>query len=287
VSAVRKFAGVVGWPVAQSLSPTLHGFWIRQYALDAEYVALPIRPEDFETEIRALPGKGFAGVNVTIPHKEAAFQMATTLDADAKAAGAVNLLIFSGGHIHGCNTDISGFAAALTESLGQEATRQGPCVILGAGGAARAVALALLKQGADDIRILNRTRGRAEELAETIGRAAPGVKLSVVDWNAWGRAFDGAGLLVNTTSLGMTGKESGDVPLDTLPPDAAIADIVYNPLETPLLAEAKRLGHRTMDGLGMLMHQAVPAFAAWFGVTPKVTPGLRAALEAKLAGRSA
>ncbi len=286
MSAARKFAAVVGWPVAQSLSPTLHGFWIREHGLDAEYLALPVRPEDFEAEIRALPDKGFTGVNVTIPHKEAAFRLADTRDDDADKAGAVNLLVFGGTKIHGRNTDIYGFASSLEQDLGKDAAQRGPAIILGAGGAARAVALALLKQGAKEIRIMNRTRARAEELAETVRRARPGAHLEVADWADWVRAFEGSGLLVNTTSLGMVGKDGLHVPLDALPPDAAVADIVYNPLETPLLADARRRGHRTMDGLGMLMHQAVPAFAAWFGVTPKVTPGLRAALEAKLGGRS-
>jgi shikimate dehydrogenase len=174
----------------------------------------------------------------------------------------------------GLNTDVRGFHASLTQSLGADAASRAPAVVLGAGGAARAVVLALMRAGAPEIRLVNRTRARAEALASQFrGRA------SAAEWGNWSAAFAGAGLVVNTTSLGMIGKDPLALPLDDLPPEAAVVDIVYNPLETELLRNARARGHRTVDGLGMLMHQAVPAFAAWFGVTPLVTPGLRRRLE--------
>jgi shikimate dehydrogenase len=276
--AKKMRAGVVGWPIGQSLSPMMHAHWIAQYEIDAEYLPLGVPPEEFSERIASLNASGFAGVNVTIPHKQAAYNLSSTLDADARAAGAVNLLIFENKKIHGRNTDVSGFSAALNNALGEGAARNGPVVLLGAGGAARAVIIALVKNGATEIRILNRTRARAEGRAEAID----GARINVFEWGDWSPAFANAGLLVNTTSLGMVGKEPLDVALEALPDKSAVADIVYNPLETGLLREAKSRGHRTMDGLGMLMYQAVPAFTAWFGITPIVTPELRTVLEAKL-----
>lgn len=281
MSETKKLrAGVVGWPVGQSLSPAMHSYWIEQYEIDAEYLPLAVSPENFSNTIASLPAKGFAGVNVTIPHKQAAYRLSMRLDEDARAAGAVNLLIFEDEKIHGRNTDVMGFSAALNDALGEDAARTGPVVVLGAGGAARAVVLALVKNGAREIRVVNRTRARAEELCRTLDK----VESKVFDWGDWQDAFRGAGLLVNTTSLGMTGKATLDITLEALPDKAGVADIVYNPLETELLRQAKARGQRTMDGLGMLMHQAVPAFASWFGVTPQVTPRLRAVLEEKLNG---
>ena len=279
MSQAKKLrAGVVGWPVDQSLSPAMHSYWIAEYGVDAEYLGLGVPPEEFSAIIASLGQKGFAGVNVTIPHKQAAYKLSTTLDSEARAAGAVNLLIFENEKIHGRNTDVWGFSAALNDALGVGAARAGSVVVLGAGGAARAVILALVRNGALDIRMLNRTRARAEELVQ----AVDGAKLEVFEWGDWPRAFSGAALLVNTTSLGMVGKGPLDISLDALPDSACVVDIVYNPLETALLREAKSRGHRTMDGLGMLMHQAVPAFEAWFGIRPAVTLDLRTALEEKL-----
>ena len=276
-------AGIVGWPVAQSLSPMLHGYWLKQYGIDGSYVALAVRPEDFARTIAGLPAQGFAGVNVTIPHKEAAYVLAGTRDEDARASGAVNLLVFATGAVHGHNTDARGFSASLKEALGPEAARAGPAAVLGAGGAARAVVLALLRDGAPEIRLVNRTQSRAQELATSFAGKAI---MKILPWGDWRQAFGGARLLVNTTSLGMKGKDALAVPLDELPAEAAVTDIVYNPLETDLLRRARARGHRTVDGLGMLMHQAVPAFAAWFGVTPEVTPALRSVLEEALRARA-
>lgn len=278
--AKTKRAGVIGWPVGQSLSPPMHAYWIAQYGIDAEYLPLGVPAEEFAGTIKSLPAKGFVGVNVTIPHKEAAYKLSTTLDDDARAAGAVNLLIFENENTHGCNTDAMGFSAALNEALGAGAAQAGPVVVLGAGGAARAVIVGLIKNGAKKIRIVNRTRARGETLAQTF----ESVNFEVFDWGDWQNAFADAGLLVNATSVGMAGKGALDIALDTLPRAAGVADIVYNPIETGLLRDAKARGHRTMDGLGMLMHQAVPAFAAWFGITPKVTAELRNVLEEKLIG---
>jgi len=273
-------AGVIGWPVGQSLSPPMHAYWIAEHGIKAAYLPLCVPPEEFAGTIKSLPAKGFVGVNVTIPHKEAAYKLSTTLDTDARAAGAVNLLIFENEKVHGRNTDAMGFSAALNEAFGASAARAGPVVVLGAGGAARAVIVGLIKNGAKEIRIINRTRGRGESLAKTF----ESVKLEAFDWGDWPNAFADAGLLVNATSVGMAGKGVLDIALDALPRAAGVADIVYNPIETGLLRDAKTRGHRTMDGLGMLMHQAVPAFAAWFGITPIVTAELRAVLEEKLIG---
>lgn len=274
-------AGVVGWPIAHSLSPVMHTYWLHKYQIAGSYTPLAVRPEDFEKFVRSASALGFSGVNVTIPHKEAAYNLSTSLDEDARAAGAVNLLTFAEDAVLGRNTDVSGFAAALRDALGADIAKNGPVVVLGAGGAARAVLLALQKEGAKEIRIINRTRTRAEALVESLGEKNG---LAVFDWGDWKDAFSDAGLLVNATSLGMTGKDPLEVPLEYLPASAAVADIVYNPLQTELLKQARAQGRRTMDGLGMLMHQAAPAFAAWFGVTPDVTPELRAVLEEKLRG---
>jgi shikimate dehydrogenase len=270
-----KLAGVIGWPVHHSLSPLMHNHWLKQHSIAGAYVALPIAPENFGRCVAHMPLMGFAGANVTVPHKQAAFALSASLDEDAAATGAVNTLLFEGGLIYGRNTDVQGFAASLAENLGKDAATHGPVVVLGAGGAARAVLLALIRSGAREIRIANRTKDRAEAV---IARMPQTAKLKLVEWGDWRRAFDGAGLVINTTSLGMAGKSPLELSLGDLPPEAAVADIVYNPLETDLLKQAGVRGHRTMDGLGMLMHQAAPAFAAWFGETPEVTAALRAEL---------
>ena len=275
-----KLAAVLGWPVGQSLSPVIHSYWLKKHGIDGAYVALPVAPENFSRCVSALPLMGFAGANITVPHKEAAFRLTSTLDRDALTIGAVNTLVFRDDKIAGLNTDIGGFAASLKESLGENAAHAGPAAILGAGGAARAVFLALARAGAPEIRLLNRTHARAEALAKALGSHA---RVKLVEWGDWPRAFEGASLLVNATSLGMTKKPPLELSLAALPPNAAVADIVYNPLETDLLSEARKRGHRTMDGLGMLMHQAAPAFTAWFGVVPEVTKELRAELVKALA----
>jgi len=253
----------------------MHSYWLKRHGIVGAYVALPVAPENFASCVAALPLMGFAGANVTVPHKEAAFALCAALDDEARLTGAVNTLIFKADAITGLNTDVKGFAASLAAGLGPEAAGAGPVAVLGAGGAARAIVLALARAGAPEIRLLNRTKTRSQALAALL---APCAKIELVDWGDWDVAFARTRLLVNTTSLGMTGKPPLELSLDSLPREAAIADIVYNPLETPLLRAARARGHRTLDGLGMLMHQAAPAFAAWFGVMPEVTDDLRAEL---------
>jgi shikimate dehydrogenase len=274
-----RFAGILGWPVKQSLSPVLHSHWIKENDIAGSYVALAVRREEFESMVKSLPSRGFVGANVTIPHKEAAFALASDLDEDARATGAVNVLVFESGKVRGMNTDARGFLASLKQSLGQELPKRGPAVVLGAGGAARAIVLALTRAGVPEIRIVNRTREKADALAAHFKDKAP---IKVFAWGDWRSALSSAALLVNTTSLGMTGKPPLELSLDGLPQGAGVVDIVYNPLETDLLRRARSRGHPVADGLGMLMYQAVPAFATWFGITPRVTPALRSALEEAL-----
>jgi shikimate dehydrogenase len=281
ISGAAKLAGVVGWPVAHSLSPRLHSYWIEQGGLDAAYVPLAVRPEDFATVINGLRLGGFRGVNVTVPHKEAAFALAERGDAAAEIAGAANILLFAESGVEARNSDAAGLAAALSESLGIGALKGRAAVILGAGGMARAAVCALSDLEVSEIRILNRNKPRAESLVAALASRTK-ARLSAAGLEDWARAAGDARLLVNATSAGMRGVPSLDLKLEALPGDAAVFDAVYNPLETELLARAKARGLRTVDGLGMLMHQAVPAFAAFFGVEPKVAPALRRVLEEAL-----
>lgn len=285
LTGAARIAGIMGWPVSQAFSPRLHGFWLNEMGIDGALVPLAVKPEDFSTVVRGLMKAGFKGSSVTIPHKEAAFALAHDCDLAARAAGAVNLLIFhENGRIEGRNTDATGLAASLRENLGANFVRGKPAVLLGAGGAARAAVVALHDLGASEVRILNRTRSRAEQLADALAKEVT-PKLVVLDDADWPKAASGAALLVHTTSAGMKGAPSLDLDLSALPKDAAVCDIVYNPLETPLLKQARTARLRTVDGLGMLMHQGVPAFEAFFGVRPNVTPGLRAHLEEALRAR--
>jgi shikimate dehydrogenase len=282
LTGAARLAGIIGWPVAQAFSPRLHGYWLNEMKIDGALVPLPVRPEDFSIVVRALMKAGFKGVSVTIPHKEAAFAICHDCDHAARAAGAVNLLIFhDSGRIEGRNTDAGGLAASLRNNLGRESLRGKFAVILGAGGAARAAAVALNDLGAAEIRIVNRSRGRAEQLATAL-MPHIAANLTVFDSKDWPKAAQGVALVVHATSAGMKGAPSLDLALDPLPRTAVICDIVYNPLETPLLKRARSAGFLTVDGLGMLMHQGVPAFAAFFGVEPKVTPALRRHLEEAL-----
>jgi shikimate dehydrogenase len=278
MKGAASLAGVIGWPVSQSVSPVMHSYWLKQHGISGAYVALPVAPADFGQCVGTLPKMGFVGANITVPHKEAAFALVSLLDDDARLTGAVNTLIFNGEAIAGLNTDVRGFESSLSETLGQSIAQGRTVAVLGAGGAARAVTLALARAGSKEIRVINRTQTRSE----TLTRAVPHGVVRAMAWGDWKGGLADVALLVNTTSLGMTGKPRLDIELDVLPRDAAVADIVYNPLETELLRAARTRGHRTMDGLGMLMHQAVPAFASWFGITPKVTPELRATLESAL-----
>lgn len=263
-----RIAGVVGWPVAHSRSPRLHGYWLQTYKIDGAYLPFPVQPENLEAALRALPKLGIAGVNLTVPHKEAALAICDRVDATADRIGAVNTVVVAeNGSLAGSNTDAFGFIESL-KSSSDWSFDTGPAVVLGAGGAARAVVTALADEGVDEIRIVNRTLARAEALAAESGAAA-------VDWSNAPEALAGAGLLVNTTTLGMTGAPPLELVLDALPRAAVVNDIVYAPLETGLLAAARRRGNQIVDGLGMLLHQARPGFAAWFGHEPSVTQGLR------------
>ena len=278
-----KRAGIIGWPVTHSLSPVLHGYWLKEYGVDGEMLRLPAQPEQFLAEIARVRGLGFAGVNVTVPHKEAAFELAQTRDRAAEICGAVNLLVFGPDRIQGRNTDHVGLHQSLEESLGEGGLSGKTVVLLGAGGAARGALLALDALGAAQIHILNRHHARAESLAHALALNLS-AKLLPGALESWAALAPQAALLLNTTSAGMAGTPPLALELGGLPQDAAVCDIVYNPLETHLLKSAAARGLKTIDGLGMLMHQAVPSFAAFFGVTPKVTPGLRAALVRALHG---
>ncbi|GAA5263897.1 shikimate dehydrogenase [Acidiphilium sp. MT5] len=272
LSGKARLAGVIGWPVAHSRSPRLHGTWLHRHQIDGAYVPLAIAPADFAASIPMLSRIGFVGANVTIPHKEAAFAICTTLADSARRAGAVNTLLFQDGEIIGSNTDGIGFLANLRAH--QVDPRTGPALILGAGGAARAIGAALLDTGTP-VTFCNRTHERADHLATTL-------MAQTLAWSQRHGALADFALLINTTSLGMTGQPPLEIALDRAPPAMAVADIVYSPLQTPLLAAAARAGLRPVEGLGMLLHQAVPGFAAWFGVTPSVDAELYRIVAADL-----
>ncbi|MCE2491058.1 MAG: shikimate dehydrogenase [Alphaproteobacteria bacterium] len=279
-SAAGRIAGIFGWPVAHSRSPLLHGFWLDFYGIDGAYVPLAVAPEHFDRALRILPRLGFVGANVTVPHKEAALEAVDDADELAQKIGAVNTVVVrEDGSLHGSNTDAFGFIENLREFVPEWTASSGPAVVVGAGGAARAIAFALVDGGAPEIRIVNRTTARADALADELGPAA-----RTWPWIDRAGSLNEAGLLVNTTKLGMQGEASLDLPLDALPQEAVVTDAVYVPLETALLAEAAERGNRVVDGLGMLLHQARPGFEVWFGVTPVVTEELRAYVEADLKG---
>ena len=273
-----RLAGLIGDPVFQSRSPLIHRHWLAEYDIAGDYVLLHVTADRLEQALRGLPALGFAGCNVTIPHKEATARIVDRLDATAARMGAVNLVVVEAdGSLSGYNKDGFGFIASLREAKPDWRAIAGPAVVLGAGGAARSIVVSLLEQGAPEIRLLNRTRARADKLAAELG--AP---VSVLDWPARNAALAGATLLVNATNQGMAGQARLDLALDELPRSALVCDIVYNPLLPDLLVAAQARGNRVVGGLGMLLHQARPAFAAWWGVMPAVTPGLRAAVEATI-----
>lgn len=278
---MTRKAFVVGHPIAHSRSPMIHGHWLAEHGIDGSYERIDVAPDAFEAFLRALPGSGFAGGNVTIPHKEAAFRLADALTERAQAIGAVNTLVVEDGRVVGDNTDGIGFIAHLDRSLGEDwPERTGrQAVVLGAGGAARAVVAGLIGRGLT-VAIANRSPERAEALAALDPEHA-----SALPWNDVPAALAETGLLVNTTSLGMAGHPPLEIDLANLPARAAVADIVYVPLETPLLAAARARGLAAVDGLGMLLHQAVPGFSAWFGVRPDVTPALREKIVADLVAK--
>ena len=268
-----RTAGIIGWPVGHSRSPRLHGHWLDRHGIDGAYIPLPIPPEHFRDSVRGLMRAGFAGANVTIPHKLAAFEVCDTVDASARRAGAVNTLIFRDGAITGMNTDGWGFLANL-RGHGVD-PKSGPALLLGAGGGARAIAAALLAEGVP-VTITNRTPARAEQFV----RDLPGPK--IVPWEQRSAAVADHALVVNTTALGMEGKEALTLDLSRAASGAAVADIVYAPLDTPLLLDAKARGLTPVEGLGMLLYQGIPGFHAWFGVEPSVDDELRRFVAADL-----
>ena len=271
-------ACVIGWPVEHSRSPLIHRYWLKQYGIDGAYEKEAVRPEDLARFLGSLEARGYAGANVTLPHKEAALRAAESADEAAVTIGAANTLwLDPDGTLHASNTDAYGFMTNLKTKAPDWNKGRRPVMVLGAGGAARAIVHGLLTEGAASLLLANRTRDRAEALAQAFGPS-----VHVVDWEDRNQALAGCGLLVNATSLGMTGKDPLQLDLKALPADAVVADIVYSPLETKLLAVARARGNRVVDGLGMLLHQAVPGFELWFGVRPEVTPELRAHVAAAL-----
>ena len=272
-------AFVCGHPISHSRSPLIHGYWLRELGLAGSYEAVDVEPDSFAGFVDGLARQGWAGGNVTIPHKESACRLVGRRDAAAQAIGAVNTLWFENGELVGGNTDAYGFAANL--DAGAPHWRQADdAVVFGAGGAARAIIFALRQAGITHIRVVNRTYQRAAELANMFGE-----NISAHDWSELPALLPACGLLVNTTSLGMTGQPPLELDIKRLPFSAVVTDIVYAPLETPLLADARQLGLAAVDGLGMLLHQAVPGFERWFGVRPQVTAGLRAHIVADLGTR--
>ncbi len=266
-------AGVIGHPVAHSRSPKLHGHWLKTYGLAGHYVPMDVAPADLETVLRTLPKAGFVGANVTVPHKESALRIADHVSDRASVIGAANTLVFrADGSIHADNTDGYGFMENLRSGAPDWNAKDGPAVVFGAGGASRAILSALADAGVPEIILSNRTRARADHLKDEFGQ-----RITVVDWVQAGNVIENAELVVNTTSLGMQGQPELRVPLDGLQPGTVVTDLVYTPLKTGLLQQAEQAGCTVVDGLGMLLHQAVPGFERWFGTRPEVTEATRAA----------
>jgi len=271
ISGNTRLAGVAGWPIDHSRSPRLHNFWLRRYQIDGVYVPLAIKPRNFEVAVRALPKIGFSGCNVTLPHKEAALQICDRVDPVASRIGAVNTIVVAeDGSLEGSCTDGFGFLQALKEGAPELVLSNARALLVGAGGSARAIAVALLEAGVSELIIVNRTRARAENLSSTLNG-----EIRVADWDQRAEQLDGTRLLVNSTTLGMQGQPQLDLSLDALPQNAVVVDAVYTPILTPLLADAQRRGNRIVDGLGMLLHQARPGFEAWFGRQPNVDQEVR------------
>jgi len=267
-------AGVIGQPIAHSRSPALHGYWLRRYGIRGHYIPMDVSQSDLKQVLDILPRLGFVGLNVTIPHKETVLGLADVVTDRAALIGAANTLIFrKDGRIHADNTDGSGFMANLRQNAPHWSPASGPAAVFGAGGAARAVIAALIEVGVPEIRLANRTRPRAEAL-----RSDFGAKVVIHDWVQSANMLEGAVVVVNTTSLGMTGKPEFRVPLDALAPGTLVTDLVYAPLKTRFLLEAEARGCHAVDGLGMLLHQAAPGFERWFGLRPEVDDATRTAV---------
>jgi shikimate dehydrogenase len=269
-------AGLLGWPVAHSRSPVIHNHWLQRYGIPGRYVLFPVPPEKLEDAVRGLSALGMRGCNVTTPHKQAVFPLLDRVDDLARLIGAVNTVVVEkDGTLTGFNNDGNGFIQSLRDASPTWRPDSGPILVLGAGGASRAVVASLAAQGAKEIRLANRSRDKAEEIAAAVGQV-----VKVLPWEQREDALDGVALLANATSLGMAGKPPLDIALDRLPPRALVGDLIYIPPETPLLAAARARGNVTVNGLGLLLNQARPAFNAWFGVMPEITPALLKAIAA-------
>jgi len=268
----------MGWPVAHSRSPKIHNYWLQKHGLNGSYVLLPVAPGNLKVALPGLAALGFRGCNITIPHKVDAMDLVHTLDPMAKRMGAINTIVVQeDGSLKGFNNDGYGYIQSLLDAKPDWRADTGPITVLGAGGAARAVVLSLADRGAKEIRLLNRSFDKAQALAEEFGGP-----VKALPWSERHAALEGVALLVNTTNQGMHGNPDLDLQLDALPVSALVSDVIYVPLETPLLAAARKRGNATVNGLGMLLNQARPAFHAWFGVMPEVTPELRKIIEATL-----
>ena len=266
-----KKAGVIGFPIHHSKSPVIHNYWLKKYDIPARYDAFEVRPEELEQFVFSLKEQGFAGINVTVPHKVAVMKLMDELSDAAQKAGAVNTVIVrKDGTLFGHNTDGLGFLANVAEKKKNFDIKEKPVVILGTGGAARGVCAALVLAGAPEIRLIYRTKEKAENLAASVGG-----NFRLIEWSEKETALKGSGLLANATTLGMNGFDPLEIDLSGLDTSAIVADLVYSPLKTELLKQAEEKGHVTADGLGMLLHQACPAFRVWFGVMPEITPELR------------
>lgn len=276
-----KRACVIGWPIEHSRSPLIHGYWLKLNGIDGAYTKEAVRPEELETFLRSLAARGLAGCNVTVPHKEAAYAIADECEASARAVEAANTLWLEGAKLHAANTDTYGFMTYLDQVVPDWKAYDGPVCVLGAGGAARAIIHGFLSAGVEEVRVFNRTRARAEPLANAFG---PRVK--ILDWESRSKDSRDCGVLVNTTAAGLKGVGTLEMDFSGFDPKCVVADIVYVPLSTELLAQARAHGLRTVDGLGMLLHQAVPGFEKWFGVRPQVTDELRNIIVADIEGRA-
>ena len=269
-------AGLLGWPVAHSRSPVIHNHWLAQFGIPGRYVLFPVPPEKLEAAVRGLQVLGLRGCNVTTPHKQAIFPLLDRVDELARRIGAVQTVVVEkDGSLTGFNNDGNGFIQSLKDAKPDWRPDSGPILVLGAGGASRAVVASLAAQGAKEIRLANRTQDKAQEIADAVGSA-----VKVVPWDQREDALDGVAMVANATSAGSAGKPPLDIALDRLPPHAIAGDLIYVPPETPFLAAARARGNVTVNGLGLLLNQARPAFNAWFGVMPEITPALRAAIQA-------
>ena len=271
-------AGVMGWPVMHSRSPLMHNHWFAQEKLKGVYVPLAIQPGNLEAALRGLHALGFSGCNLTIPHKQKAMQMVDEVDSVAQKMGAISCVaVKDDGSLVGSNNDAAGFIRNVKEFQPEWQAKRGPIVVIGAGGGSRAVCQGLIQEGAQEIRLVNRNSERAQTLMSELGQP-----IKAYPWTDRADLMEGAAMVVNTTSQGMVGQTALDIQLDLLPTDALVTDIVYTPLETPFLAQARMRGNATLNGLGMLLHQGPLGWKAWFGIEPKVTPELRKLLEQSL-----